>query len=529
MVHRWALSLRFRFLALLGSVLVCAMLALGALSHWLIFPALQAEERAAAHRELDRTARGLVLSQQQLHAQVRDWAHWDDTYRFLQGDYPGFTEVNFSAQMFEDMRYQLMALFTLDGELYFLSGIDPQTGQFSTCTSATDECAWMAPWSHTMQQAIESGHANETHIAIEEWPALLAGSPILQTDESGPAVGWLFKLRALNDAWQALMADYTGLSIALSVTDATHPPEAQLTFSDDTAYAEQYFPTLGSASQLALGIELNRHRYLSSLTTFNYVLIWTAVLMSLVIGLVLLVLERLVLKPLRQLTHFTQQLAPAEAATLTLAERRDEIGTLSRAFHQQLACQRQLNTELIKLSTHDPLTGLPNRRLFDQRLEAAITDAQQHPVAVMMLDIDHFKLYNDHYGHVQGDKCLQQVAQVLERCAAARGYLIARTGGEEFSALLLATEPSQALQLARHIIAAIDQLALPHATSPVCHHVTISVGVGSLQDSQTAQPSAVMSTADQALYMAKAQGRHRAVRFASPLASDASSTHNTPP
>lgn len=71
MVQRWPLSLRFRFLALLGSVLLCAMLALGALSHWLIFPALQAEERDAAHRELDRTARGLVLSQQQLHAQAQ--------------------------------------------------------------------------------------------------------------------------------------------------------------------------------------------------------------------------------------------------------------------------------------------------------------------------------------------------------------------------------------------------------------------------------------------------------------------------
>ncbi|WP_410578957.1 CHASE4 domain-containing protein, partial [Bacillus sp. SIMBA_026] len=77
--------------------------------------------------------------------QARDWAHWDDTYRFIEGSNPGYTYVNFSQQMFEDMNYHLMAFFTLQGDVHFLAGLDPATGRYQTCTAAVDRCAWMAP------------------------------------------------------------------------------------------------------------------------------------------------------------------------------------------------------------------------------------------------------------------------------------------------------------------------------------------------------------------------------------------------
>ena len=140
--------------------------------------------------------------------------------------------------------------------------------------------------------------------------------------------------------------------------------------------------------------------------------------MLLVIGMVLLLLERMVLKPLRQLTEFTQPAGQHDHAK-SLTQRRDEIGILARAFLEQLTRQQQLNAELLELSTHDPLTELPNRRLFDQCLASVITEASASntPLAVMMLDIDHFKLYNDCNGHQQGDECLQQVATALQEVA----------------------------------------------------------------------------------------------------------------
>ncbi|MCO7228099.1 diguanylate cyclase [Halomonas sp. CnH100-B] len=528
MGQRLSVSLRFRFFAVLGGLLIVAMIALAVISKWLIFPALQAEERTAVQRELDRATRSLMLNQENLLAQARDWSHWDDTYRFIEGTNPRYRDVNFSQQMFEDMNYHLMAFFTLQGDVHFLAGLEPTTGRYQTCTAAVDRCAWMAPWVETMQSAMAE-HVDPTALYIEQWPAIVAASQILHTDESGPPNGWLFKVRAMDDAWLERMVDYTGLPLSLDVTpyDADQPTE--LTFSGDQVRASQQFPAFGTNEAVSLGIELNRVQYLASLTTFRYILAWTAGLMLLVIGMVLLLLERMVLKPLRQLTALTQPSCPSpDSDHLTL--RRDEIGLLARAYLEQLTCQQQLNAELLRMSTHDSLTELPNRRLFDQRLIDGVSHANEHnvPLAVMMLDIDHFKLYNDDYGHQQGDECLKKVATALQNEAIRHDVLIARTGGEEFSALLPGATPQQAKAFAHALIHAVDQLRLPHGTSPVSHYVTISVGIGMLSDSETLLPSAVMATADQALYLAKAQGRHRVVLFEPPLASCPVSKQNTP-
>ncbi|MFP3342755.1 diguanylate cyclase [Halomonas sp. SIMBA_159] len=528
MRQRFSLSLRFRFFAILGGLLFVAMIALGVISKWLIFPALLAEERTTVQRELDRATRSLMLNQEGLLAQARDWAHWDDTYRFIEGSNPGYTYVNFSQQMFEDMNYHLMAFFTLQGDVHFLAGLDPATGRYQTCTAAVDRCAWMAPWVETMQSAMAE-QVDPTALYIEQWPALVAASQILHTDESGPPNGWLFKVRAMDNAWLERIGEYTGLAISLNVKpyDAVKPTE--LVFAGADVKASHQFPAFGTDEAVTLEIKLNRVQYLTSLTTFRYILLWTAGLMLLFIGMVLFLLERMVLKPLRQLTALTQS-SDQHEVTHYLTQRRDEIGILSRAFLEQLTCQQQLNAELLQMSTHDSLTELPNRRLFDQRLAFAVDQAteEDESLAVMMLDIDHFKLYNDYYGHQKGDECLQQVATALHDVANQHDFLIARTGGEEFSALLPCVTPKAATAFAKALIAAVDKLQLSHATSPVSAFVTISVGIGMLKDSETSLPSAVMGSADQALYLAKAQGRHRVVLFELPLASCPVSKQNTP-
>ncbi|KPQ24942.1 MAG: two-component system, cell cycle response regulator [Halomonas sp. HL-48] len=523
-------SLRFRFFAALGGLLVCAIAALAGLSAWVIFPTLQAEERMMVKRELDRVERSFERDQQQLFAQVRDWAHWDDTYQFVQGDYPRYQDVNFSQEMFEDMRYQLMAFFNTDGEVRFLAGISPATGDYQTCTALVDECAWMAPWVNNMQAAIDDDSVSQTAIYADQTPVLVAATPILRTDSSGPPAGWLFKARTLDDEWQAFLEDYTGLPISLELVNQPTPPSDDLSFSGNSVYAERYFPILSSVGpqSLGVGIELNRTSYLTSLTTFRYVLLWTAGLMILVIGLVLLLLEKMVLRPLRMLTQFTQHLTMHEADVHGLTQRNDEIGILSRAFQEQFTCQQRLNDDLLKLSTHDPLTGLPNRRLFDQHLDTAFSEAGADSLAVMMLDIDHFKLYNDHYGHPEGDVCLQRLADVMHSVAQSRGFFIARTGGEEFCAILPQVSPESAKAIGEQLSAAVDDLHIPHTTSPVKPFVTISAGIAMLQDPDSQSPSAVVSCADQALYQAKEAGRHQVALFRPPLASGMISEHNTP-
>lgn len=532
MVQRFSRSLRFRFLAALGGVLLLALISLIILSKWIIFPALHEEEHAVVTQELKQIERALQISQQNLLAQARDWAIWDDSYEFVQGNYPGYTDTNFSQQMFEEMHYQLMAFFDAEGEVYFLAGINPATGQYHTCYSAERECRWMAGLIRTMQTSIkEDPKQSKNDLYAGTPPLMVASNPIVRTDESGPPQGWLFKVRPMDDKWLAITEDYTGLPTTLSLVESFKDNDIAITITGNTILALRYLPTYPLNEQLALGTQLNRTSYLASLETFRYVLLWTACLMLLVIGLVLLLLERIVLKPLRTLTRFTQQDSVDLAGSNSILQRSDEIGILARAFQKQFKRQQQLNAELIELSTHDPLTGLPNRRLFDQRLQEVVNISLTtgQPLSVMMIDIDHFKLFNDHYGHPEGDVCLRRIAQTMHDVATTHGFFIARTGGEEFSAMLPVTSATQAIEKSQALSHAIDQLRHPHQTSPVASYVTVSIGISQLDIEAAMTPSGLMTTADLALYAAKAAGRHCAQVYTPSLANASISSHNTQP
>lgn len=532
MAQRFARSFRFRFLAALGGVLLLALISLLALSKWVIFPALHEEERASVDQELDRVERSLQLSQQQLLAQARDWGNWDDTYEFVQGDYPGYTDTNFSQQMFEEMRYQLMAFFNTNGDVYFLAGINPATNQYQTCRTSERECRWTTPLIHAMQASIaEDPQQGKSVLYSGTPPLMVASTPILRTDQSGTPQGWLFKVRPIGEQWLTLMEEFTGLPITLSMVngDANHTDVT--TIIGNTIQAQRYLPSYPINEQIALGTQLERTHYLTSLATFRYVLIWTACLMLLVIGLVLLLLEKIVLKPLRNLTQFTQHVSGNADLSNNMLTRSDEIGMLARAFQLQFKRQQQLNAELIELSTHDPLTGLPNRRLFDQQLNKEVdqTSIHHHPLSVMMIDIDHFKLFNDHYGHPEGDVCLQWVAQAMSDVAKDQGFFIARTGGEEFSAILSNTDLDQAILKSQVLGDAIKGLAIPHQVSPVTHSVSVSIGISQLGIEGVITPSGLMTAADQALYAAKAAGRDCARAYTPELANTTISSYSTPP
>ena len=531
MLQRYSRSLRFRFLAALCGVLMLALISLVVLSKWVIFPSLHQEERAVVTNELERIEAGLDASKNTLLAQARDWAIWDDTYAFVQGNNPGYPDTNFSQQMFEELHYQLMIFFNAQGELYFLAGINPATGQYHTCRSVEGECRWLADLVHAMQTSIKEDPQQRKSVLYAGFsPLIVASNPILRTDESGPPQGWLFKVRSMDADWLSSIERSTGLTTTLSVVHDREDDDIAFDITGNTIFAQRFLTTYPSNEQIALGVKLKRTSYLASLATFRYVLLWTACLMLLVIGVVLLLLEKIILKPLKILTSFTQQISVDMTGTNRLLKRVDELGILARAYQQQLKRQQQLNAELIQLSTHDPLTELANRRLFDQRLQEAVSHAliSAQPLSVMMIDIDHFKLFNDHYGHTEGDSCLRRVAQTMHDVATAHGFFIARTGGEEFSAILPATSATQAMEKSQAISHAVDQLRYPHQLSPVAPYVSVSIGISQLNKDATMTPSELMSTADQALYAAKAAGRHRSMVYTPSLANATFSLHNKP-
>jgi two-component system, sensor histidine kinase LadS len=203
---------------------------------------------------------------------------------------------------------------------------------------------------------------------------------------------------------------------------------------------------------------------------------------------------------------------------------------LSMRFNRALAISEQLtlhleavvadrtqaleasNRQLLRLNVTDGLTGLFNRRHFDETMAKKWQHAisEHHDLAVMMLDIDYFKLYNDHYGHQAGDECLKAVAQAIAGCIPQPQHLVARYGGEEFVVVLVAHSGDAALAVANAICHHLEQTALPHIKSPL-ERVSVSIGVASIAPQPKDSSQQLVKMADDALYHAKRQGRNRAV------------------
>ncbi|OYU14255.1 MAG: hypothetical protein CFE37_11760 [Alphaproteobacteria bacterium PA4] len=172
---------------------------------------------------------------------------------------------------------------------------------------------------------------------------------------------------------------------------------------------------------------------------------------------------------------------------------------------------RLANEHLSRLSYVDALTGLANRRRFDEALEAEWRRASraQTPLAVIIADIDGFKLYNDMLGHPEGDRCLAAVAAVFLQAVGRAGDLAARYGGEEFVVLVPGAGSEAALTLAEALRKACQALAITHPASPVLPVITLSLGVASCLPTDDKRPQDLVARADGALYRAKQEGRNR--------------------
>jgi diguanylate cyclase (GGDEF)-like protein len=194
----------------------------------------------------------------------------------------------------------------------------------------------------------------------------------------------------------------------------------------------------------------------------------------------------------------------------------DDAGKLIAVVEtlRDITAQKTAQDELQRLATRDGLTSVANRRSFDDMLnmEWRRASRESRALSLLMVDVDFFKRFNDTYGHQGGDECLRQVAAAMSGVVKRASDAVARYGGEEFAILLPATEPDGALIVAERIRAAVTALRLPHSGSEVADHVTVSIGVASIQVTGNGVPSSLVAAADAALYRAKHTGRNRVVQ-----------------
>lgn len=229
--------------------------------------------------------------------------------------------------------------------------------------------------------------------------------------------------------------------------------------------------------------------------------------------------SRVIIGPLERLTKASLQVGSGDLdARVPEGGLTPEIDEVARAFNlmaERLAAReaelRAVNEHLALLATVDPLTGLANRRLFDERL---VQEWRRHarterPLGLVVIDVDCFKAFNDTYGHLAGDECLRRVAHALSHGRRMED-LAARTGGEEFAVLMPGADRHRVMHVARLIRLEIEQLGIPHARNPI-GVVTVSAGVAALKPSIGASSEILLKMADDALYKAKRSGRNMVV------------------
>jgi diguanylate cyclase (GGDEF)-like protein len=177
--------------------------------------------------------------------------------------------------------------------------------------------------------------------------------------------------------------------------------------------------------------------------------------------------------------------------------------------HLTLKAQSDLLRRMVFI---DGLTGVANRRCFDERLDVEWRRAARSalPLAILMLDVDHFKRFNDRYGHQLGDECLRRVSAAINGGLVRPGDMVARYGGEEFACILPATDFEGALAVAAGLEKAVRGLQIEHSESDVCNVVTLSIGVSMGLPGRDGDPARLLALADAQLYRAKHGGRGRA-------------------
>jgi diguanylate cyclase (GGDEF)-like protein len=383
-------------------------------------------------------------------------------------------------------------------------------------------------------------------------PILMAAYPVAAINPEEDAVvvaginlDWMSKIMAKlgRPGISALLVDSTGIVLAAPAEEAdmigkplnnvplltaiahrtlvSDTPTGSLSFTaaDGSQRAISFARIPGTQSRLIVSIDeaaitaaINRDIRTAYL---QLGLVCLFVLLGALIGA-----EKLIIKPIEVMTGMARRFGEGDwSARVSRRRLPSEFMPLARAFNAMAAQLSQRERELVAtndrltvMASIDMLSGLANRRGFQGRLDFEWMKAQQYQceLSLLMIDVDHFKLYNDTYGHPEGDACLTRIGEALAGVAGDMLGFAGRYGGEEFCLLLPNTTPQRALEIGETVRATVQNLGLPHITSS--HRtVTVSVGVAATLPSDTQTPGDLIEAADAALYAAKHRGRNAVV------------------
>jgi diguanylate cyclase (GGDEF)-like protein len=479
------------------------------------FEALERRELVA---DMGRVLHGLDAALASLNSLTRDWAEWSDMYDYARAPaaHAAWAKSAFDPQSLESADLSVVLVYGPQWQVLTRIQAKSQTQDIAVSTQhLQDYEAASKAKPHGARCGIVDTNLG---LLMQCW------ARIARSDLSGDFVGTVLMGRLLTPARLVQLREQTGLDFTLRATfkredDLALWPSAlsagRLGGSDiwtrhtsDTYHLLYPLRDISQADVGVIVVQVPRDMYAQGQALFQQVrrqLVWTALGMALLLGWSLHVLL------VRRLRRFTSQLLSLSHQAAwdrrIGIQGRDELGVLATEVNTMLGMIESQVQALTAMTLTDKLTALPNRRAFDARLalESARERRTGQPLALLVLDVDHFKRYNDHYGHPAGDAVLQAVAEVLRSACGRAVDMAARTGGEEFAVLLPHAAMQGAVDMALRIQQLLRDRNIPHADSPVADRLTVSIGIAMGAADSTED---LVQRADQALYTAKGGGRN---------------------
>lgn len=498
-----------------------------------IYSSFMELEQNEAEENLRRIFYALDREVVHLDLLCRDWAVWDDSYEFMRSRSEVFIASNLNEETQRNNRLSLLAYCKPDGSVVWAQAMNPVSAEPIVFD-------FLAGGRIAREHPVFPSVSARTKICVtEHGPLLFSTREILRSDESGPSTGFLVMGRLLDQDTQDVLRQQTRIPfevvfpLAEDQTQCKSAGPGKMN-GENVTYATEHSGDViricsayrGEDGRPIFGVDYQFPREITKkgLASMRYAAILVVVSGALILAMLNFLLQIVVLRPVQRLTeHVTRLERGGDYSARLNMTRADEIGRLACGFDAmvQTVSERteelkRANERLTQLSLLDGLTGIPNRRMFDTYLKQEWRRAMREktPLAVVLLDVDAFKHFNDRHGHQRGDACLVDVAAVLQQQIRRPADLAARYGGEEFVLVLPDTEAAGARLLAERIRLAVRDLRIEHGASDASSWVTVSLGVATMiprLEQGDYGMDALLEQADQALYAAKHQGRNRTV------------------
>jgi diguanylate cyclase (GGDEF)-like protein len=526
------ISIKWKVLGLLLATTILMVSVQHMAQGYVIFPSFLALEEHDARQNLERAVLAIDREVEHLDKTTFDYASWDDSCNFMETADPAFIDANFEPSVFTNMRLALIQFVATDGRVVFQRAVRDgtedlvpikglPTGRYTIGDRLITHDRSLAPLDKRSVAGI---------VLLDGQPMLIASRPIISSHYEGPIRGTLVFGRRLNDEFRRSLVEQTRVPFDIEVATSRRemPTVARLEReglgpskifiepqSSERLVVRALMHDLDGRPAVVLHTVIPREITAQGLAAIRWAMGATFALSVLICVVALFAVTGLVVRPIVRLTKHAAEIERNGDFSVRLAasiKRTDEIGVLSSTFDRMIERIQAQTEELERLSVMDGLTKIANRRSFDRHLETEwrrLTRTQR-PLSLVLGDVDFFKRFNDAYGHCAGDDCLRAVARVFGTHARRAGDLAARYGGEEFVLLLPETTAAGALVVAENVRAAIEALGLEHRAADL-GHVTVSLGVASYFPDTDSPPTALVETADQALYAAKSKGRNRVV------------------